>query len=195
MFPRPDDVCPARHTRHAKHAYSHEYCEDAVRYPPFRGCSGASPLRTVKCSSGDDLQQRRQSFRHWGDIMGPPMQMTKILFAAVIAGLGSASAIAADLPARMSTPAVTPANSWTGFYVGGNTGGLWTSGDGTWDPLPSAEDFNVNSINGTLKRVQRRWRLARRLQLAVRSGLGCRNRRRLDLDQGGRHVHSGLDTF
>jgi hypothetical protein len=51
------------------------------------------------------------------------MQMTKILFAAVIAGLGSASAIAADLPARMSTPAVTPANSWTGFYVGGNIGG------------------------------------------------------------------------
>ena len=57
-----------------------------------------------------------------------------VLFA--LLGFGLSQASAADLPARYPTkaPAPTyyaPAFSWTGFYIGGNIGWGWTSGDGT----------------------------------------------------------------
>lgn len=49
---------------------------------------------------------------------------------AVLLGLGTAtSASAADMPLKAPAPAyVPPAYNWTGFYLGLNVGGGWTSG-------------------------------------------------------------------
>jgi outer membrane immunogenic protein len=48
----------------------------------------------------------------------------------------ASSAMAADLPVK--APALlraAPVQTWTGFYVGGDMGGLWThSGSGAWTP-------------------------------------------------------------
>ncbi|MDR3465903.1 MAG: outer membrane beta-barrel protein [Xanthobacteraceae bacterium] len=56
--------------------------------------------------------------------------MKKALIAILtLAGVGQAAA--ADLPPRTYTPApayVSPVFNWTGFYVGANLGGAWTSG-------------------------------------------------------------------
>lgn len=53
--------------------------------------------------------------------------MKKILTAAAFVALSSATAFAADLPARTYTkaPMVSPVYSWTGFYVGGQVGTGW----------------------------------------------------------------------
>jgi outer membrane immunogenic protein len=69
--------------------------------------------------------------------------MKKFLFAALIASLGSASAFAADLPARLYTKApFAPAPiNWTGFYVGGNLGYGWGNGDTSFSPLPDPIAF------------------------------------------------------
>ena len=65
--------------------------------------------------------------------------MRKLLVAflstsALAAGLAS-NAQAADMPARMPAKAPVyapvPVFSWTGFYLGGNLGWGWSSGDGT----------------------------------------------------------------
>ena len=64
--------------------------------------------------------------------------MKKIILAAVLAGLGSTSALAADLGARTYTkaPAMMDAvSNWTGFYIGGNVGYGW--GDGKTSLLPT----------------------------------------------------------
>jgi outer membrane immunogenic protein len=51
--------------------------------------------------------------------------------------LAPSLASAADLGTRMPTkaPLMPVAFSWTGFYVGGNIGWGWSSGDGTFDGL------------------------------------------------------------
>ena len=58
--------------------------------------------------------------------------MKKILLgAAALIAFGTASAVAADLPARTYTPAapvyVAPAYNWTAFYIGANLGGGWSN--------------------------------------------------------------------
>ncbi|MBI3702117.1 MAG: porin family protein [Afipia sp.] len=59
--------------------------------------------------------------------------MKKILLAtAALVALGSASAVAADLPARTYTKApayVAPVYNWTGFYVGAHIGAGFNSND------------------------------------------------------------------
>ena len=55
------------------------------------------------------------------------------LFRVIIAafGLFSTSALAADLPTKApiyKTPVVVPAYNWSGFYLGANIGGAWSSG-------------------------------------------------------------------
>jgi outer membrane immunogenic protein len=51
--------------------------------------------------------------------------MKKIVFATVVAALGSASAFAADMPSRGAyTKAVDPSYNWSGFYGGLNAGAV-----------------------------------------------------------------------
>jgi outer membrane immunogenic protein len=62
--------------------------------------------------------------------------MKKIVLATVLAALGSASVLAADLPARgmyTKAPMADPATNWSGFYVGGDVGAasMNSSGDDT----------------------------------------------------------------
>jgi outer membrane immunogenic protein len=72
--------------------------------------------------------------------------MKKIVLATVLAALGSASALAADLGPRAYTKApmmAAPVSTWQGFYIGGNVGYGW--GDGKTDVsfLPSQAAFGV----------------------------------------------------
>jgi outer membrane immunogenic protein len=55
---------------------------------------------------------------------------------AVISALLGTEALAADLPMKMPSPVVAPSPNWTGFYIGGDVGGLWTSSNATWLPSP-----------------------------------------------------------
>src|SRR5215471_11341865 len=60
--------------------------------------------------------------------------MKKILLGSVaLIALGTASAFAADLPARTYTKAPayvpTPIYNWTGFYIGGHVGGAFGTSD------------------------------------------------------------------
>jgi len=51
--------------------------------------------------------------------------------AAAMTVAGAFAAQAADLPTRKEAPApifVPPPFTWTGFYIGGNAGGIWSSG-------------------------------------------------------------------
>ena len=63
--------------------------------------------------------------------------MKRILIAGALALAAGGQALAADLPPPMAPPPRAPATyvpvpvpyyNWTGFYVGGNLGGLWNSG-------------------------------------------------------------------
>jgi outer membrane immunogenic protein len=67
--------------------------------------------------------------------------MKKIILATVLAGLGSASALAADMGARTpytKAPAMMETvSNWTGFYVGLNAGGAWTQKDDAVLSLPA----------------------------------------------------------
>lgn len=53
--------------------------------------------------------------------------MRTSLIAAALAAFAGSSALAADLPAPPSFDPPPPAFSWTGFYAGGNVGGVWAS--------------------------------------------------------------------
>jgi outer membrane immunogenic protein len=78
--------------------------------------------------------------------------MRKSLVAAAGASLLLAgSAWAADLPTRKGPPVapvyIPPAFTWTGFYIGGNVGGAWTSRNKNNDVFPlGAVDLNGNAI-------------------------------------------------
>ena len=54
--------------------------------------------------------------------------------AAALTVAGAFAAQAADLPTRKEAPApifVPPPFTWTGFYIGGNAGGVWSTGSAT----------------------------------------------------------------
>jgi outer membrane immunogenic protein len=76
----------------------------------------------------------------------------QILGLAGAAALLGTSAYAADLaPAPMYTkapPMIMSPQTWTGFYIGGDLGGLWSRSTASWDPLPSAAFFGVNPTGG-----------------------------------------------
>ena len=68
---------------------------------------------------------------------------------AAITALIGVRAFAADMVVKAPPPAPPPVYSWTGFYVGGDLGGAWTSNTGTWNPLPSEAAFSeYNQIGG-----------------------------------------------
>ena len=85
--------------------------------------------------------------------MGPPM---KNLLAYIIAlfALTSVNAVrAADMPVKVPAPAAA-AYSWTGFYIGGDVGGAWTTDPATWTPLPLGPfppiaNFGINAISAS----------------------------------------------
>lgn len=67
---------------------------------------------------------------------------------AIIATLIGTPALAADMPLKAPTlPAPVP--SWTGFYLGADVGGVWTSESATWNPLPSPLLFGSLATTGT----------------------------------------------
>jgi outer membrane immunogenic protein len=66
--------------------------------------------------------------------------------AAALTVAGAVSAQAADLPTRKAPPTpvfVPPPFTWTGFYIGGNAGGVWNTGNTTVSAFfPSGVIFN-----------------------------------------------------
>ena len=75
------------------------------------------------------------------------------LFAAAVLDFGSAGvARAADMPTKAPPyEAAVPAPGWTGFYLGGNLGGVWMAQDAAWNPLPSPAAFTVFPVTGRLE--------------------------------------------
>jgi outer membrane immunogenic protein len=67
----------------------------------------------------------------------------------------ASSASAADLPVKapVKAPIVAPVYSWTGFYVGGDVGALWTRSSGRWDALPDVIDFGELPNSGDLNKT------------------------------------------
>lgn len=75
-----------------------------------------------------------------------------IVGAALVAGVPAMAAdMAADMAAKTATmPTAVSASDWTGFYLGGNVGGVWTRSDGTFNPLPTPTAFGANRITNSL---------------------------------------------
>ena len=53
--------------------------------------------------------------------------MRNLLLASIVSCAVGASAHAADIPVKAPLPPATPPYDWSGFYVGANFGGAWTS--------------------------------------------------------------------
>ena len=76
--------------------------------------------------------------------------MPRITLGVVGAVCIASIASAADLPVKRPIVAAAPVFSWTGFYVGGHAGALWTKADGRLDPLPNVPFFGVFPNSGDL---------------------------------------------
>jgi outer membrane immunogenic protein len=79
--------------------------------------------------------------------------MNKIVLAAAATLLLAGTASAADMAARPYTkapaPVVVPVYNWTGFYVGGNVGGMWTDQNAFWlNSVQPIVNFNHNQSTG-----------------------------------------------
>jgi outer membrane immunogenic protein len=101
------------------------------------------------------------------DIMKPPRPTafaasaaiagTKRASAAVAIGaiLGIGAASAADVPPRTYTkapPTVAEVFNWTGFYIGGNVGGVWARDSGTSNFFDPEGDFKNNVQTNALRK-------------------------------------------
>ena len=76
--------------------------------------------------------------------------MKKIVLATVLAALGSASALAADLGPRAYTKApmmAAPVSTWQGFYIGGNVGYGWGDGKTDFRFLPDETTFSEQNTS------------------------------------------------
>jgi hypothetical protein len=116
--------------------------------------------------------------------------ISSIAFAALVAG----SATAADLARPVyRTPVVyAPVSSWTGFYAGGDVGLAWVNSQtyGLFRPRQCGI-FQLRVLRRALptgsadQRAKERTfgRVARRIQLAVRTTMACRRRGGFHVDQ------------
>ena len=81
--------------------------------------------------------------------------MKKFLLGSVAFAMLAGPAAAADLPAKApiyKAPPPVMAYSWTGCYIGGNAGGLWTDKD--WSDPATGDVFAKHHANGFLGGVQ-----------------------------------------
>src|SRR5882724_11246942 len=63
--------------------------------------------------------------------------MKRFVFCIVaLAAIASAPAVAADMPVKARPMAVDPVYHWSGFYIGGGTGGVWTTAHRFMPDLP-----------------------------------------------------------
>jgi opacity protein-like surface antigen len=72
--------------------------------------------------------------------------MRRLVVALVATSALSFAAQAADMPVKAPAPVDVAPYNWTGFYIGGHIGALWSSGDSRWDPLPTAAAFGDNQL-------------------------------------------------
>ena len=80
--------------------------------------------------------------------------MRSIVFGIVGAVCIASVASAADLPVKAPAQVpMAPVYSWTGFYVGGDVGALWTRASGRSDPLPTVGNFGIFPISGDLNKT------------------------------------------
>jgi outer membrane immunogenic protein len=83
------------------------------------------------------------------------MHRALLAAASILVAYGLGNASAADLgtraaPVYKAPPPMAAPYSWTGFYVGGDIGGLWShSGAGVWDPGPNLFSFGEFPIEGS----------------------------------------------
>ena len=70
----------------------------------------------------------------------------------MVGGAASAADVRMPVTAQPTVPPPAPPPfSWTGFYLGGDIGGLWTQGvSGRWDPLPFGPTLGVQPITDSL---------------------------------------------
>ena len=73
------------------------------------------------------------------------MKFKALIASVAFSVLGTAIAGAADMPVRAPLPPPLPVFSWTGFYIGGNIGGAWTSN--RWTDTFFGTNFNNNNNN------------------------------------------------
>jgi outer membrane immunogenic protein len=80
--------------------------------------------------------------------------MKKIILATVLAGIGSTSALAADLGARApysKAPAMVAAvSNWSGFYIGGNVGYGWGNGHTHFEDIITTAGFTAGTTPTTI---------------------------------------------
>jgi outer membrane immunogenic protein len=62
--------------------------------------------------------------------------MNKLALGFALAVMMSAQAFAADMPVKARPVAVDPTYDWSGFYIGGGTGGVWTTARRFMPDLP-----------------------------------------------------------
>lgn len=126
--------------------------------------------------------------------------MKKLLFAVAVIALGAVGAQAADLPTTVyasSAVPVEPAFNWSGFYVGGDIGGVSRrdSGDSNFfQPGPlNPNPLGLSSSSGSFiggGHIGYNWQFARRWVLGIESDVQGLNAtttscRRLDLSIAG----------
>jgi outer membrane immunogenic protein len=62
--------------------------------------------------------------------------MKRLALGFALAAIMSAQAFAADMPVKARPLAVDPTYDWSGFYIGGGTGGVWTTAHRFMPDLP-----------------------------------------------------------
>jgi len=116
-----------------------------------------------------------------------------VVTAAALAGVGTA--IAADVaPYYRAPPVVVPVFSWTGFYVGGNVGGAWSSNNALWSPLPSSAAFGAFPAAGNTGGSSAIGGFQAGYNWQFRPHLGRRHRRRLVLGQRRQQLQSAMGS-